>query len=468
MIEPRRWEPNEVFRSFNKSARTAAALVALVTSAVLADGLASGGARAQGNGYDDAAGEVDLDTFYRELAPYGDWFTHPRWGTVWRPHVDQDWRPYTRGHWANSEEHGWIWVAEEEWGWAAFHYGRWTYDDDEDEWLWIPGTEWAPAWVMWRQSDDVVGWAPLPPDAVWEPGYGLRFNASIYEGPRYYSYWSFVQPEHMFVPGLHRHLLPRDRYRSFWGSTYAVRDHHRLSNGRIYHRGIDRGWVERHVGRPVPLVTLRSVRNPRDQGWRHSRSPGEVPVYRPRVTSLPDRTPPVWARREAPDGRVIVPPGSMRPMPGDRRFDRRDGDDRRPVAVPPGTMRPGPGDDRRFDRPVDRDRGFGRRNSDDRPVTVSPAPMRPQPEDRRFERRGGGDVQPDRRQVPPAVVQPAPQPRVAPPPVPQPSREVRREGGAPDRSRGGSQGQPGQGPDRQAPDRQGPERRGPGAGEPRG
>ena len=40
---------------------------------------------------------VDLDPFYEQLEPYGQWFEHPVWGTVWRPRVDQDWRPYARG-----------------------------------------------------------------------------------------------------------------------------------------------------------------------------------------------------------------------------------------------------------------------------------------------------------------------------------------------------------------------------------
>lgn len=320
-------------RTFNKSVRTATALAALVSVTFLAATVASAPARAQG-GYDEPAGDVDLDTFYRELAPYGEWFMHPRWGTVWRPRVDQDWRPYTRGHWASSEEYGWIWVAEEEWGWAPFHYGRWAHDETEDEWLWIPGTEWAPAWVMWRQSDDLVGWAPLPPDAIWEAGYGLRFAGTAYEGPRYYGYWSFVRPEYMFVPGLYRYLMPRDQYRSFWGRTTWVRDNHRLVNGHVYHGGIERRWVESRVGRPVPLVSLRSVRDPREQGWRASRNPAEVPVYRPRVTGL-GATPPDWVRRTAPDRRPAVgePEGS-----------------RRSVTISPGPMRPVPGDERRFER----------------------------------------------------------------------------------------------------------------------
>ena len=47
-------------------------------------------AQAQGRDFDD-------DIFYEELAPYGDWFEHPRWGLVWQPRVDRDWRPIRRG-----------------------------------------------------------------------------------------------------------------------------------------------------------------------------------------------------------------------------------------------------------------------------------------------------------------------------------------------------------------------------------
>lgn len=380
-----------MLETFNKSARTAAALAALISGTLFADAVATGGVRAQGgpSAYDEPAGEVDLDTFYRELAPHGDWFTHPRWGTVWRPHVDSDWRPYTRGHWANSEEHGWVWVAEEEWGWAPFHYGRWAYDDDEDEWLWIPGTEWAPAWVMWRQSDDLVGWAPLPPDAVWEPGYGLRFSATSYEGPRYYGYWSFVQPEYMFTPGLHRYLVPRDRYRSFWGRTSWVRDHHRVVGGRIYHGGIDRRWVEQRAGRPVPQISLRSVRNPREQGWRASRNPAEIPVYRPRITGVPASTPPDWIRRNAPDRRGPDRDTERRISPGMGQPNGRS------VTMPQGPMRPLPGEERRFER-----RG---------PSDAPQPPVGRPPSADRFER--------------PAVL-----PRVIqPPPQPAPTRDVRRD-----------------------------------------
>ena len=46
----------------------------------------------------------------------------------------------------------------------VYHYGRWTKVEDEG-WCWIPDYEWGPAWVSWRESDDYVGWAPLPPES---------------------------------------------------------------------------------------------------------------------------------------------------------------------------------------------------------------------------------------------------------------------------------------------------------------
>ena len=56
---------------------------------------------------------VDIDVFYEQLEPYGQWFEHLIWGTVWRPRVDQDWRPYAQGMWVYTDDFGWYWEAEE-------------------------------------------------------------------------------------------------------------------------------------------------------------------------------------------------------------------------------------------------------------------------------------------------------------------------------------------------------------------
>lgn len=95
------------------------------------------------------------------LSPYGAWRRSERYGEVWVPTVDTGWRPYTVGRWIWTDE-GWYWDSAEPFGDVVFHYGRWAYDP-QFGWVWVEGDEWAPAWVVWRDSDDDIGWVPAPP-----------------------------------------------------------------------------------------------------------------------------------------------------------------------------------------------------------------------------------------------------------------------------------------------------------------
>lgn len=95
------------------------------------------------------------------LTGYGVWQISRRYGEVWVPSVAVTWRPYTIGRWVWTDD-GWYWESSEPFGVVVFHYGRWAYDD-ELGWVWVAGDEWAPAWVVWRQSNDYVGWVPAPP-----------------------------------------------------------------------------------------------------------------------------------------------------------------------------------------------------------------------------------------------------------------------------------------------------------------
>ncbi len=114
------------------------------------------------------------------LAALGEWIEIARYGKVWRPRgVETDWRPYFHGSWTWTEE-GWFWVSAEPWGSMTYHYGRWRFDGAFG-WVWLPGKIWAPAWVVWRWSKEVIGWAPLAP-----------------EGALYSAFWTFV-PASRFV-----------------------------------------------------------------------------------------------------------------------------------------------------------------------------------------------------------------------------------------------------------------------------
>src|SRR5215469_18211357 len=101
--------------------------------------------------------------FYQPLTPYGSWINFSTYGRCWHPSdVGADWRPYSNGSWEWTDA-GWYWDSDEPWSWATYHYGSWYYDTGYG-WIWIPGTEWAPSWVVWRDSDNYIGWAPCGPN----------------------------------------------------------------------------------------------------------------------------------------------------------------------------------------------------------------------------------------------------------------------------------------------------------------
>ena len=64
---------------------------------------------------------IDIDTFYDELSPYGQWVWHPRFGYVWLPeNVSANWRPYTVGRWTYTDEYGWYSDSYEPFAWAVY------------------------------------------------------------------------------------------------------------------------------------------------------------------------------------------------------------------------------------------------------------------------------------------------------------------------------------------------------------
>lgn len=107
--------------------------------------------------------DVSIDTFVERLDAHGEWLDTAEHGMVWRPDVEAaDWRPYSDGRWLHLDGLGWYWRSNEPWGWATDHYGRWVHEPSEG-WLWRPEFEWAPAWVLWVETEDMIGWAALPP-----------------------------------------------------------------------------------------------------------------------------------------------------------------------------------------------------------------------------------------------------------------------------------------------------------------
>lgn len=221
----------------------------------------------------------DIDSFYEDLSPYGDWVDHPDNGYVFIPTgVSPDWRPYTVGQWIWTEEYGWYWESEEPFGWATFHYGRWGYDDDYG-WYWVPGDEWAPAWVNWRDSEDdsVTGWAPIAPP---RQGYAVGYVGN--PEPAIEQSWVFVPTARMVSPRVYQYAYPVRETVVYVNRTprrwYLPRDRYYVN------RPFARERVVKYVG--VGNVPIRKVTIvDRRPAWG-ARSNDAIFVYRPRY----DRT----------------------------------------------------------------------------------------------------------------------------------------------------------------------------------
>jgi hypothetical protein len=185
------------------------------------------------------------------LEPYGAWHHHRRFGDVWVPaNRARDWRPYTVGHWVYTDDYGWYWVTDDQeadWGWITYHYGRWHRDADYG-WFWVPDDVWGPAWVDWRYGDQYIGWAPEPPDDVFD---------EVQDEP---VYWSFVTAGDLIAPSIATVLLPFDRRVEFFRRTALV-------NRPVMMRGPERrfavdpgippGNIAALRGRPLPTYRVR-------------------------------------------------------------------------------------------------------------------------------------------------------------------------------------------------------------------
>ena len=145
-------------------------------------------------------GWIDRGVFYDRLAPYGQWVWLEGQYVFVPSNVDRFWRPYTVGRWVYTDRYGWMWASNEPFGWATYHYGRWGFSK-RIGWFWVPGSRWAPAWVAWRQSDDYLAWAPLPPAS----DEGVSVDVSARNVPAYY--WQAVPSNQFLAEDLPRRIV---------------------------------------------------------------------------------------------------------------------------------------------------------------------------------------------------------------------------------------------------------------------
>lgn len=157
----------------------------------------------------------NIEVFRDPLSPHGRWLQSPQWGVVFVPNAPRGWRPYQNGQWLENR----FWLSGDPWGWATDHYGRWGYDEAVG-WVWVPDTRWGPSWVAWREADDVVGWAPIPPRVTWNVGIGFGSgwgydNWNSWYGPS----WVWVPRSSFYTRGFGGRILPWNSGLNWWGRS---------------------------------------------------------------------------------------------------------------------------------------------------------------------------------------------------------------------------------------------------------
>jgi hypothetical protein len=235
-----------------------------------------GGPPSRGDYYDEPySSEMDTSYFYDYLSSYGIWVHQSPYGYVWIPdRMSYGWRPYSYGQWVWSD-FGWTWVSQFRWGWIPFHYGRWSWDRYLG-WYWVPGNEWGPAWVSWRTSDLFIGWAPIPPEARFVPGVGIRsLPYSLYHGA-----WVFVEYPYFLNSRLNRYVLPVERNLTLVNYS-ALRTDILVQNNRVINRGVDVDYVRRMTRQTISRHQL----TPADRPGQSRVSADRVEIYNPIIRS---------------------------------------------------------------------------------------------------------------------------------------------------------------------------------------
>jgi len=229
-----------------------------------------------------ATATVKIDIFFDQLAPYGVWVKNAKYHYVFCPKVDADWEPYTRGHWVYLKDWGWYFASAEPFAWALYHYGRW-FRNDRIGWCWVPGNAWAGAWVAWRRSNDVIGWAALEPE---QEGFQVNVKVSKQEPPHHH--WVFVEARKFLEPQINVNIVIGDRQPEFFDKTkYAGTVV--VQNNMVVNNVIEVNFIQQITNQTVVIVNPKPV----DQPQQSADATGDtVAIFAPQISDpTQDETP---------------------------------------------------------------------------------------------------------------------------------------------------------------------------------
>jgi uncharacterized protein DUF6600 len=245
--------------------------------------------------------KVDYKEFYDELSPHGEWIevtdkdiqaamkheTSYRDGHkvisfselfgvndayasavefgaffVWKPAPDvavsvaalpePAYVPYTNGSWVYTDA-GWYFRAPTDYEEITSHYGRWALTPAMG-WVWVPGRVWSPAWVDWREDDQLIAWEPIPPAFY-------IVNDVVVAPPVYVDRYIVVEKTYFYEPEIYKYVYSYGGY----GTTVNITEMRRLDgvmvvNNTVVNRGPNITIIQNIHGSPIEMVTINKVK----------------------------------------------------------------------------------------------------------------------------------------------------------------------------------------------------------------
>jgi len=254
---------------------------------------------------------VDYDYFYKELSPHGEWVevsakdlgidikpgtalnesdadsrflseilgiktVYAQTGEqllnlyVWRPAKEltetmieesgvEEYTPYLNGQWVYTDE-GWYFKANTSQEDLTSHYGRWS-KDKELGWVWLPGKTYSPAWVDWRQNDDYVAWAPVPPGTYIEND-AVNVKEQINEN-RY----TIVEKKSMTEPSVYKYRYQYvENKNKIMIKEMTKTDGVMIKEKTVINKGPDVSDIEKKSGKKIEPVKIKKVKTKEESG----------------------------------------------------------------------------------------------------------------------------------------------------------------------------------------------------------
>ena len=421
-----------------------------------------------------AQAPISIDYFYNHLDSYGDWRQVGDYGYCWQPRgIDNDWSPYSDGRWVYTDA-GWTWDSDEPYSWAVYHYGRWV-NVSSVGWVWVPGTEWGPGWVSWRRSSRYVGWAPLPPEALFLSAIGFSSWVDDYYniGPGSYR---FIENRNMGARHLNSVFIQRTDNISIIQQTTNITNI-TYQNNIIHNGGPDYDQQSRQSAEPIrrykldrrhsleadasqkvsdhfnsqingeslsvlaPSISNQSAKEPRkhsekldvadiNHGWNDAGSPESIAAMRVRLkshTKAPESLPKPLksgepAVNDSPPGARATAANERSSGPKQRPKDLAMDPNAPPPAIKekiPGMKEPEPAT-----TPKNKDSGKPAKEKPKKPIPAPPLPTEPEIISPMPQPKVPEIIRPMPQPKVPEIIRPMPQPEA--PPVIEPPTSVKK------------------------------------------